>query len=112
MGGVVVGRVLPDGQLLALSAGDGAVDLWEVTTGKRQQTLLGRRAGLRVAFARRQDIASIGHDYRIQRAVDQRQGARSHRPADNLLVAPLARLAFADNERVIAWMTAAQFTVA
>src|SRR5207302_130153 len=53
MGGIVVAAALSeDGDLLALSAGDGPVDLFEVKTGKRTQTLLGRKGqGVRVAIS-------------------------------------------------------------
>jgi WD40 repeat protein len=115
MGGMVVAAAFsPDGDLVALSAGDGPVDLWEVKTGKRVQTLLGRKGqGVRVAFSPDgQSVASIGPDYRIQRwATDGKPLGVSEPPA-NVLVAQLTGLTFTDNERVIAWMTAAQFAVA
>src|SRR5262249_51356221 len=65
MGGVVVsGAFSPDGKRLALSAGDGPVDVWDVKTGKRIQTLLGHKGqGVKVAFAPDgKTLASIGLD--------------------------------------------------
>jgi WD40 repeat protein len=115
MGGMAVAAAFsPDGSLLAASAGDGPVDLWEVQTGKRLRTLLGRKSqGVRVAFSPDgQTVASVGLDYRIQRwAADGKPLGVSEPPA-NVLVAQLTGLTFADNERPIAWMTSAQFAVA
>jgi WD40 repeat protein len=115
MGGMVVAAALsPDGELLAVSAGDGPVDLWEVKTGKRLKTLLGRKGqGVRVAFSPNgQSVASVGPDYRIQRwATDGKPLGVSEPPA-NVLVAQLTGLTFTDNERAIAWMTSALFAVA
>jgi WD40 repeat protein len=100
--------------LLALSAGDGPVDLWDVKTGKRTQTLLGRKGqGVKVAFSLDgKKIASIGPDYRIQRWTTDGNALGITDPPPGILVAPIAGLAFADNERVIAWVTAAQFCYA
>jgi WD40 repeat protein len=115
MGGkVVAAAVSPDGTLVALSAGDGPVDLWEMETGKRLQTLLGRKGqGVCVAFSPDgKTVASVGPDHRIQRwNVDGEPLGVTEAPS-GLLVAQITGLTFADNERVIAWMTAAQFAVA
>ena len=113
-GNVVAAAFSPDADLLAVSAGDGPVDLFEVKTGKRLHTLLGRKAqGVRVAISPNGKIvASVGQDFRIQRwrtdgtPIDITDG-----PA-GLLIAPITALEFADNERVIASQTAAQFAYA
>lgn len=116
MGGIVVAAAFsPDGDLVALSAGDGPIDLWEVKTGKRQQTLLGRKGqGVRVAFAPDgKTVASIGPDYRIQRwSIDGKPLGVANPPPAGIVVAQITGLEFADNERVIARVTAAQFAVA
>jgi WD40 repeat protein len=116
MGGTVVTAAFsPDGQVVALAAADGPVDLWDVKAGKRLHTLLGRQGqGVRVAFSPDgKTVASVGPDYRIQRwAADGKPLGVSDPPPAGLLIAPVTGLAFADNERVIAWATAAQFAIA
>lgn len=113
MGGMVVASALSnDGGTLAISAGDGPVDLFDVKTGKRTQTLLGRKAqGVRVAISPDgKTIASIGPDYRIQRwTSDGRPLGISEPPPGGLLVGQLTALAFRDNQKVIAWLTVQQF---
>ena len=115
MGGIVVAAALShDGDLLALSAGDGPVDLWDVKTGKRTQTLLGRKGqGVRVAISPDgKTIASVGPDYRIQRwAVDGKPLGISE-PPPGVMIAQITGLIFRDNERTIAWVTASQFACA
>jgi len=115
MGGMAVASAFsPAGDLLALSSGDGPVDLWEVKTGKRLHTLLGRKAqGVRVAFSPDgTKVASVGPDYRIQMWTSDGKPIGVTDPPPGILVAPLTGLAFVDNERAIAWITAAQFCVA
>jgi WD40 repeat protein len=111
---VVASAFSPDGSLLALSAGDGPIDLWEVKTGKRINTLLGRKGqGVRVAFSPDgKTIASIALDYRIQRWTAEGKPIGVSDPPPHLLAQPITGLTFANNERVIAWQTAFQFAVA
>lgn len=115
MGGVVVaGAFSPDGTRLALSAGDGPIDVWDVKTGKRLRTLLGHKGqGVRVAFSPNgKTLASIGLDLHIQRwGADWKPLEESPVPA-GLPVGVPTRLTFADNQRVIAWMTVHQFAFA
>jgi WD40 repeat protein len=115
MGGHVVHAAFsPDADMLAISCGDGPVDVFEVKNGKRLHTLLGRKSqGARVAIAPDgQTIASVGMDYRIQRwQADGTPIGITDAPA-GLLVAPITNLEFANNEQVIATMTAAQFAYA
>ena len=115
MGGIVVGSAFsPDADLLALSAGDGPIDLFDVRTGKRVQTLLGRKSqGVRVAISPDgKTVASVGPDYRIQRWSVQGKPLGITDPPPGILIGPITGLLFADNERVIAWLTVAQFAVA
>lgn len=115
MGGMVVAAAFsPDGNRLALSAGDGPVDVLEVETGKRVHTLLGRKGqGVRVAFSPDgRTVATVGPDYRIQRWTADGKPFGVTDPPPGVLVAQVTGLAFADNERVVAWVTAAQFVVA
>src|SRR5262249_18534487 len=53
MGGMVVSSAFSgDGSFVALACGDGPVDLYDVNTGKRTQTLLGRKGmGVKVAVS-------------------------------------------------------------
>ncbi len=113
-GMVVASAFSPDGSIVAVTCGDGPIDLWEVKTAKRVQTLLGRKSqGVRVAISPDgQTVASIGLDYRIQQwTIDGIPLGISEQPA-GILVAQITGLTFADNERVIGWQTAAQFAVA
>jgi WD40 repeat protein len=115
MGGIVVAAALShDGDLLALSAGDGPIDLWDVKTGKRTQTLLGRKGqGVRVAISPDgKTIASVGPDYRVQRWAVDGEPLGISEPPPGVLIAQITGLTFRDNERTIAWVTAAQFACA
>jgi WD40 repeat protein len=114
-GMVVTSAFSPDSELLALSAGDGPVELWDVKKGKRRQTLLGRVGqGVKVAISPDgKTIASVGPDYRIQRwDADGKPLGVTDPPPGGGLVAQISGLTFADNERIIAWLTVAQFVIA
>ncbi len=116
MGGIVVSSAFSgDGSFVALSCGDGPVDLWDVNTGKRTQTLLGRKAmGVKVAVSPDgKTVAAVAPDYRIQRwnvADGKPIGVTDPPPA--ILVDEISGLAFSDNEKVVGWQTQAQFCMA
>src|SRR5205085_3722695 len=57
-------------------------------------------------------VASVAPDYRIQRWADDGTPLGVSDPPPGILVAPITGLRFADNERVVGWVTAAQFCVA
>jgi WD40 repeat protein len=112
MGGVAVaGAFSPDGTRLAVSAGDGPIDVWDVKTGKRLQTLLGHKGqGVRVAFSPNgKTLASIGRDFRIQRWGAGGKLLEETSVLPGLPIGVPTRLTFADNQRVLAWMTVHQF---
>lgn len=116
MGGAVVSSAFSgDGSFVALSCGDGPVDLWDVNTGKRTQTLLGRKAmGVKVAISPDgKTVAAVAPDYRVQRwnAADGKAlGVTDPPPA--ILVDEISGLQFSDNEKVVGWQTQAQFCMA
>jgi WD40 repeat protein len=115
MGGMVVAAaVSPAGDLIAISAGDGPIDLWDVASGKRRRTLLGRKGqGVRVAFSPDgKRIASVGPDYRIQQWSTDGEPIGITDPPQGIMIAPITGLSFVDPERVTAWLTAAGFAVA
>ena len=113
-GNVVTAALSPDAALLAISAGDGPIDLFDMKTGKRLHTLLGRKSqGVRVAISPDGKlVASVGLDYRIQRWQTDGKPLDITEAPPGMLIAPITGLEFADNERVIASMTAAQFAYA
>lgn len=113
-GNVVAGAFSTDGNRLAISAGDGPIDVWDVKTGQRLQTLLGRKGqGVRVAYSPDdKTLASIGRDNRIQRWGADGKPLEDSGPTHNVPIAPITRLTFADNERVIVWMTHNNFAFA
>jgi WD40 repeat protein len=75
---------------------------------------LGRKSqGVKVAFSPDgRLVASVGLDYRIQRWMCDGKPVDITDAPPGLLIAPITGLEFADNERVIASMTAAQFAYA
>jgi WD40 repeat protein len=83
-------------------------------TGKRTHTLLGRKGqGVKVAFAPDgKTIASVGPDYRIQRWAADGRPLGVTDPPPGILITQITGLQYADNERVVAWVTAAQFCCA
>jgi WD40 repeat protein len=115
MHGRVVSASFPgDGSFVALSCADGPVDLFDIKTGKRTQTLLGRK-GMGVKVAASPDgktVAAIAPDYRIQRWAVEGKSLGVTEPPPALLVAPISGMQFTDNEKVVAWQTQAQFAVA
>jgi WD40 repeat protein len=115
MGGDAVAAAFsPDGSLLAVSAGDGPVDLFDVKAGKRVRTLLGHKGqGVRVAFSPAgATIAAVAADQRVERwSVDGRPLGIGDLPP-HMSLSAIAGLAFVDNERTVAWMTSHEFVLA
>jgi WD40 repeat protein len=114
-GWVVSAAYSGDSNLIALSVGDGPVDLFDIKTGKRTQTLLGRKGmGVKVAVSPDgKTAAAIAPDYRIQRwaTADGKSLSITDAPPA-MLVAPITAMQFRDNEQVVAWQTQAQFCTA
>ncbi len=108
---MVAGAFSADGARLALSAGDGPINVWEVKTGKRLQTLLGHKGqGVRLAFSPDgKTLASMGQDYRLQRWGGDGQPLEDTPGPYGLPACAVTRLTYADNERVIAWTTVNRF---
>jgi WD40 repeat protein len=103
--GLMAAAFSPDGSLAAVSAGEGAVYLFDPASGAAKGVLLGRaRQGRKLAFnPAGKTLASIGDDGGIQRwAVVE--GTRLGTTEPPVPIAQGVRgLVFADNERVIAW---------
>lgn len=115
MGGQVVSSAIsPDGTLITLSSGDGPIDLFDGKTGKRTQTLLGRKAqGAKIAIAPDgKTIASVGPDFRIMRWSRDGEPLDTTDPPPGMINAPVTGLTFLDNERAVAWQTVHHFAVA
>ncbi|MBN9117683.1 MAG: WD40 repeat domain-containing protein [Planctomycetes bacterium] len=116
MGGMVVSSAFSgDSGFVALACGDGPVDLFDVNTGNRTQTLLGRKGmGVKVAVSPDgKTVAAVAPDYRVQRwnsADGKSLGVTDPPPA--ILVDEISGLAFSDNEKVVGWQTQAQFCTA
>jgi WD40 repeat protein len=100
----------PDGKTLAL-ASEGAIQLWEATTGKAGPLLLGRSDGLqRLAFSPDgKTLAAVTNNWKIERwALPEGKPLKSM-PFPLPDVAPIYGLAwvlgmgFADNERIVAF---------
>jgi WD40 repeat protein len=115
MGGTVISAAFgPESDLLAVSAGDGPVELWDANTGKRLQTLLGRRGqGIKVAISTDgKTVASVDSTYDIQRWRTDGTPLGITKAPQEFMQVPISGLAFADKERVVGWATAAQFAIA
>lgn len=96
----------PDGTLLAAGVADGPVDVWDVKQGKAKFALLGRTGqGLRVAFSPdSKTLAAVATDGTIQRwaTADGKLVGTTDGPAE-LQLGAVQGIAFAGNERVVAW---------
>lgn len=113
-GHCVCAALSADASVVAVSAADGPVDLWDMKTGKRLHTLLGRKGqGVLVAVSPDgRTVASVGPDFRIQRWTSEGKPLGVTDPPPGTLVSAITGLSFADNERVICWKTTFQFAVA
>lgn len=105
----------PDAATLAVSGGDGPLVLWDVKTGKPKRTLLGRTGqSVRIAYSPDgKTVAGVGSDGAIQRwtTADGTALGTTETPDLPLAVSVLG-LAFAGSDRVVAWGTVGQSTVA
>jgi WD40 repeat protein len=94
----------PDGSLLATAASDGLVEVWDVKADKLKAQLLGRGGqGARLAYSPDgKTLAAVATDGAIQRwdADGKPAGKATEGPAPGVVVQGLA---FADNERAVAW---------
>lgn len=105
----------PDASLIAVSCGDGPIDVWDVKTGKPKHILFGRTGqGVRVAFSPDgKSVAAVATDGSVQRwatadgkLIDTTEGPSA------LPMAVAQGLAFVTNDRVIVWGIVGQFPVA
>jgi WD40 repeat protein len=105
-----------DGAMLAVSSGNGPVDVWDVPAKKHRFTVLGRtRQGARLAFSPDgKTLAAVALDGTIQRwnTADGKLLGTTEWPGTVPFQSPAGGLAFADNERVVAWGTVGQTPVA
>ena len=95
-----------DGKLLAISCGEGVIDVWDVATAKSRGTIFGRmKQGLQVAFSPDgKTLAAVATDGTIQRwNVADRKMIDATELSEKVPSALAQGLVFADNERVIAW---------
>ena len=113
-GNASAAAIAPDNEFVAVSAGDGPVDLWDVGTAKLTQTLLGRKGqGVQIAIAPDgKTVASVAQDYSIQRWKSDGTPLGVTDCPPEFIHAPVTGFAFADNERAIAWTTVLQFAIA
>jgi WD40 repeat protein len=113
-GNVVAAAIAPDNEFVAVSAGDGPVDLWDVGACKLTQTLLGRKGqGVQIAIAPDgKTVASVAQDYSIQRWRADGTPLGVTDPPQDFIHVPVTGMTFADNERVVAWATPLQFVIA
>jgi WD40 repeat protein len=105
----------PDAATLAVSGGDGPLVLWDAKTGKPKRTLLGRTGqSVRIAFSPDgKTVAGVGSDGAIQRwAMADGNALGTTEALDPYLDVSVLGLAFAGNDRVVAWGTVGQSTVA
>jgi WD40 repeat protein len=97
----------PDNSVLAASTGEGAIDVFDLKTGKAKPPILGRTGqGVRVAISPdSKSLAAVSTDGAIQRwnLADGKQLSNTNGPAA-LSLLPRG-LVFADNDRVLAWST-------
>jgi WD40 repeat protein len=104
-----------DGTLLAAGCADGPVDLWDLKTGRRRATLLGRTGqGLCVAFSPDgQTVAAAATDGTVERwaTADGKRLGLTEPPVEPPKL-KVTGLAFADNTRVVAWGAVGSVAVA
>jgi len=96
----------PDGKTLALSCGDGPIDLWDVSGGKHQKTLLGRsRMGHRLAFsADGKMLAALGQDGAVQTwTIPEGKLLKTLEPPADIFVVATPGLGLAADGRIVAW---------
>jgi WD40 repeat protein len=96
----------PDGKTLAVSCGQGPIDLWEVPEGKHRASMLGRtRQGMRLAFSPDgRTLASLSGEGVVQRwnAADGKLIDSTEWPTELWLSHPIG-VAFAPEGSVVAW---------
>jgi WD40 repeat protein len=124
-GTVLSAAFSPDGKTLATASGGGTIGLWELPGGKLKDTLLGRSTqGMKIAFAPDgKTLAAVDQFGALERwALPEGKPLKlTECPVAGTRTGPgrFARsmvqptgLAFADNERVVAWGTLWNRTVA